>query len=83
MVRNDYYGVPDWLTVEYLVDLGGRQTHEFVVGGEGWTAHVSKATPNRIGVFEVGGATVEFTGDDDVLKALFEEFHKKTQRSGG
>jgi uncharacterized protein DUF1952 len=83
MVRHDYYGVPDWLMVEYLEELGGLQTSDFVVQGEGWSASISKATPNRIGVLEVGGATVEFTGDDDVLEALFVELHKKTQRGGG
>ncbi len=83
MVRHDYYGVPDWLMVEYLVDLGGRKVEQFVVEGNGWSAVVSKAVPNRIGVLEVGGATVEFSGDEDVLEAFFVELHKKTQRGGG
>lgn len=83
MIRNDYYGVPDWLMVEYLTDLGGREVATFEVEGPGWRASISKAIPNRIGVLEVGGATVEFTGDDAALNALFEQLHKKTQRGGG
>lgn len=83
MIRNDYYGVPSWLMKEYLVDLGAEEQADDYLVADGWQARVSKATPKRIGSLEVGGATVEFTGDDTALDAMFEKLHWKTLRGGG
>jgi hypothetical protein len=83
MTRHDYYGVPLWLMKEYLADLGAVEVGENVMQGENWRAVVGKATPNRIGSLEVGGATVEFSGDATALAALFAKLHKKTLRGGG
>jgi hypothetical protein len=83
MARHDYYGVPLWLMKEYLADLGGIEVAENVMAGQGWRAAVTKATPNRIGSLVVGGATVEFYGDEAALAALFAKLHMKTLRGGG
>ena len=83
MIRNDYYGVPDWLMAEYLTDLGGTEAEKFVIEGDGWSARIGKAEPNRIGSLVIGGASVEFSGDEEALDALFDELHKKTLRGGG
>ena len=83
MTRHDYYGVPLWLMKEYLADLGAVEVAENVMQGQDWRAVVAKATPNRIGSLVVGGATVEFSGDEAALAALFTQLHKKTLRGGG
>ncbi len=86
-VLHDYYGVPDWLMVEYLTDLGGVETGSRtgmrVIDGDGWSAFIRKAEPKQIGSLTVGGSTVEFTGERQVLNALFERLHWKTLRGGG
>ncbi len=83
MTRHDYYGVPVWLMKDYLADLGAVETEENVLVGDGWRAVVRKARPNHIGSLVIGGATVEFSGDEAALAALFEKLHWKTLRGGG
>lgn len=83
VVRHDYYGVPLWLMKEYLVDIGAVEAEDNVMVGDGWRAVVSKAVPNRIGSLVIGGATVEFSGDEEKLQAMFKKLHIKTQRGGG
>ncbi len=83
MTRHEYHGVPLWLMKEYLADLGAVETEENVLVGEGWRAVVSKAEPNRIGSLVIGGAAVEFSGDQAALAALFEKLRWKTLRGGG
>ena len=83
MIRHEYHGVPQWLMKEYLADLGAVETEENLMVAEGWQALVSKAEPNRIGSLVIGGAAVEFSGDQAVLDAMFEKLHWKTLRGGG
>lgn len=83
MIRHDYHGIPLWLMKEYLVDLGAVETEENLLVADGWQARVSKAVPNRIGSLVVGGATVEFTGDNGALETMFKQLHWKTLRGGG
>lgn len=83
MIRHDYYGVPLWLMKEYLRELGALEVEENVLVAEGWRASVSKAQPKHIGSLVIGGATVEFSGDEAALAALFEKLHWKTLRGGG
>lgn len=82
-MKHEYHGVPDWLMKEYLTDLGGVEESENVLVAEGWRAVVSKATPRHIGSLVIGGAAVEFSGDEAALAALFEKLHWKTLRGGG
>jgi hypothetical protein len=81
--RHDYYGVPLWLMKEYLADLGAVETEENVMAAAGWQARLSKAEPNRIGSLVIGGATVEFSGDEAALAEMFQKLHWKTLRGGG
>ncbi len=83
MTRHDYYGVPRWLMKEYLADLGAVEVAENVMQGEGWQAVVTKAPPHHIGSLVVGGASVEFSGDETALAAMLVQLHKKTLRGGG
>jgi hypothetical protein len=68
---------------EYLADLGAVEVEENVMAGDGWRAVVSKAEPKHIGSLVVGGASVEFSGDEAALDAMFKRLHWKTLRGGG
>ena len=83
MIHHEYHGVPQWLMKEYLVDLGAVEQGENLMVADGWQAVVTKAEPNRIGSLVIGGAAVEFSGDQAVLDALFKKLHWKTLRGGG
>jgi hypothetical protein len=83
VLRHDYYCVPDWLMADYLTDLGGVEVEKHVIEGDGWSAVIRKAEPKQIGSLEIGGATVEFRGDDGKLEAMLEKLHWKTLRGGG
>lgn len=82
-VEHDYYGVPVWLMKEYLTQLGGIETGEDLMAGDGWRAEIRKAERRHIGSLSVGGATVVFVGEQTTLDALFEKLHWKTLRGGG
>ncbi|MBI3957526.1 MAG: DUF1952 domain-containing protein [Chloroflexi bacterium] len=83
MIRHEYHGVPQWLMKEYLADLGAVERGENVMVADNWQAVVSKAEPNHIGSLVIGGAAVEFSGDQAALDAMFEKLHWKTLRGGG
>ncbi len=83
MIRHEYHGVPQWLMKEYLADLGAVEQSENLMVAEGWQAVVSKAEPNRIGSLVIGGAAVEFSGDQAALDTMFKKLHWKTLRGGG
>jgi len=82
-IEHDYYGVPVWLMKDYLTQLGGIETGEDVIEGDGWRAELRKAERRQIGSLSVGGATVVFMGGQATLDALFEKLHWKTLRGGG
>ena len=81
--QHDYYGIPLWLMKDYLCQLGAAETAENVLVGEGWHAELRKADLRHIGSLRVGGTTVVFSGEPDLLAALFEQLHWKTLRGGG
>jgi hypothetical protein len=77
------YGVPLWLMKKYLADLGGRETAENVLVGQGWQAVVSKCEPARIGSLKCGRIEVDLTGDDQAVETLLDDLHWKSMRGGG
>ena len=77
------YGLPLWLMKKYLTDLGGTETEENVLVGEGWRAVVSKAEPYRIGSLVSGRIDLEITGDEAIIEPLLEQLDKKSLRGGG
>lgn len=77
------YGVPLWLMKKYLTDLGGRETTENVLIGDGWQAVVSKSEPHKVGSLVVGRIEVNLTGDDRAVATLLEKLHWKSMRGGG
>ena len=82
-MKHDYYCVPLWLMKEYLADLGAVEKEGNVMVADGWRAVASKAERSRVGSLMIGGATVEFSGDEEALAQMFKKLHLKTQRGGG
>ena len=83
MIRHEYHGVPQWLMKEYLADLGAVEQAGDRMVAAAWQAVVRKAEPRRIGSLVIGGAAVEFSGDQAALDSMFEKLHWKTLRGGG
>ena len=77
------YGIPLWVMKKYLTDLGGVETAENSVVGEGWQAKISKAEPARIGSLVCGRIEVELSGDETAMEALLDRLHWKCLRGGG
>jgi hypothetical protein len=77
------YGIPLWVMKKYLADLGGVETSENLMVGDGWQAMVSKAEPARIGSLVVGRIEVNLSGDETAVESLLEQLHWKTLRGGG
>ena len=83
MDEHDYYGIPIWMMKDYLAQLGARERAENVMQGAGWQAVLRKADLKHIGSLTIGGTSVSFSGDEDALRAMFDQLHWKTLRAGG
>lgn len=77
------YGIPLWVMKKYLADLGGVETTENLMVGDGWQAVVSKTEPARIGSLVVGRIEVDLSGEGAAVESLLEQLHWKTLRGGG
>lgn len=77
-----YGGIPLWLLVEYLEDLGGTAESENRVTGDGWTTSITKLEPNRVGSLRVGRVQLELEGDPNAIAALIPLLEQKTMRAG-
>jgi len=73
-------GVPAWLLVEYLVELGGQKSDERSIEGPGWTA-TATAAPRPAGGMGIGRVTVTIEGRE--AERVMEELRRKALRGGG
>jgi hypothetical protein len=75
-----FSGIPAWLLVTYLVELGGAQDEEGTVRGDGWTARLVSRTA-QLGGLVIGRVTVTIEGRaaEETMAGL----RKKAQRGGG
>jgi len=76
-------GIPYFLLKEYLQELGGRLITDDTVAGEGWTVHLARMEPFRLGSLEVGQVRLEMETREDVYADFVERFRLKTLRAGG
>ena len=77
-----YAGIPLWLLVEYLEDLGGKAISDYEVEGAGWSAAITKIEPNRVGSLRVGRVQLDLEGDPDAIADLKPRLELKTMRAG-
>jgi hypothetical protein len=75
-------GIPFFLLREYLQDLGGTATGEDRVEGPGWSAHLEKMEPFRLGSLAVGQTRLTIEIDDEIADEFMARFELKTLRAG-
>jgi hypothetical protein len=75
-------GIPFFLLREYLQEMGGRLLGEDQVQGPGWTVHLARMQPFRLGSLEIGQTRLEIQIEDDLADEFMERFSKKTLRAG-
>ena len=75
-------GIPFFLLVEYLEELGGTVVNDGQVHGPGWRVKLTRMEPFRLGSLSVGQTRLEIQIEDDKVDAFMEQFGKKTLRAG-
>jgi hypothetical protein len=78
-----YRGISARAAIGYLEGLGGEQTDERAVEGDGWTAELSAETVGVGPTLTLTEITVEFEGDAGTLDPLIDAFSQKAMRAGG
>ena len=82
-IEREIRGIPFFLLVEYLEEMGGTVIEEGHVQGPGWEVHLARIEPFRIGSLEVGQSRLEVEIEDHLVDDFLEVFSKKTLRAGG
>jgi len=75
-----FSGVPAWLLIAYLVEMGGGEDGNEVVRGDRWTARLTSGR-RKVGSIAIGRVTVTIEGAaaEETMAVL----RKKAQRGGG
>lgn len=76
-------GIPRWLAIQYLEELGGTPHNESTIVGDGWQAEVSEQTVEVGPTMTLTELTVRFVGADNRLSDLVPAFDRKAMRAGG
>ncbi len=76
-------GIPFFLLVEYLEEMGGRSLNDQQVQGPGWTVTLSRMEPFKIGSLSIGQTRLEIQIEDDAVDEFIKIFGQKTLRAGG
>ena len=75
-------GIPFFLLVEYLEELGGTVVNDEQVQGPGWSVNLTRMEPFRLGSLSVGQTRLEIDIEDHLVDDFIEKFGKKTLRAG-
>jgi hypothetical protein len=75
-------GIPFFLLVEYLEELGGTVIGDEQVQGPGWSVKLTRMEPFRLGSLSVGQTRLEIEIEDEKVDDFMEQFGKKTLRAG-
>ncbi len=76
-------GIPFFLLVEYLEEMGGKSVSDERVQGPGWSVELSRMEPFRIGSLEIGQTRLEIQIEDHAVDEFIQVFGQKTLRAGG
>jgi hypothetical protein len=82
-IEREIRGIPYFLLVEYLEEMGGTVIKKGHVQGPGWNVWLQRIEPFKIGSLEVGQSRLEFEIEDHLVNDFMEVFGKKTLRAGG
>ncbi len=75
--------IPCWVVREYLVKLGGVETVEGDLIGEGWRATCGPGPMATLGTWPVETVRVVFEGEVAALAPVLQGFDLKMLRGGG
>ena len=86
-------GIPRWLLVGYLEDLGGSAVEastgldlspdEDLVIGDGWQARLSQMEDFKIGSLSSAQVRLVVTGDPDEVRGMLSRLAPRLFRGGG
>ena len=76
-------GIPFFLLVEYLEEMGGKPLNENRVQGPGWSVELMRMEPFRLGSLSIGQTRLEIQIEDHLVDDFIEVFGQKTLRAGG
>ena len=82
-IVHEMRGIPFFLLKEYLQEMGGKETEENFIQGEGWSVRLERMEPFRLFSLSVGQTRLTVDMEDDVVDDFTERFRKKTLRAGG
>jgi Domain of unknown function (DUF1952) len=82
-ITREMRGIPYFLLKEYLQELGGSLVEENLIRGDGWSVHLERMAPFRIGSLEVGQTRLIMELEDHVAEDFNQRLFKKTLRAGG
>lgn len=82
-IVSEMRGIPYFLLKEYLQELGGSLVDENLIRGDGWSVHLERMEPFRLGSLEVGQTRLRMELEEGVAEDFKERFFKKTLRAGG
>jgi hypothetical protein len=86
-------GLPRWLLVQYLEDLGGSAVEagdglellpdEDLVVGDGWQARLTQLEDYRVGSLSSGQVRLLVSGDPDEVRGMLSRLLPRLVRGGG
>ena len=86
-------GIPRWLLVGYLEDLGGilvetddsavAGLEEDLVAGDGWQARLTQMEDFKVGSLSSGQVRLLVTGDPDEVRGMLSRLAPRLFRGGG
>ena len=75
-------GIPYFLLIEYLVELGGTLNGDNVVSGVGWVVRLTKMEPYKYFSLQVGQTRLDMELDETIADDFLQRFAVKTLRAG-
>ena len=82
-IEREVRGIPLWMILEYLVELGGRAVGKDAAESDTWTAKLRQIEDFKIGSLEIGQVLLTIQGDEPPLAALNLKLDVKLLRAGG
>ena len=82
-IVRDMRGIPYFLLVEYLQEMGGKSISDEQVLGPGWSVELCRLEPFRLGSLEIGQTRLEIQIEDHAVDEFIKVFGQKTLRAGG
>lgn len=76
-------GIPLWLVRDYLRAMGGQETADGRLAGQGWTVRLSQAEDFAIGSLRVGQVRLEVWGAPDLVGPFRAALGRRLMRGGG